>query len=68
MMWGPSVYNSRSHLVFLQVKVISARYIAHIVYPVLLPFIRQEGDVVFQQETARPHTAAATQCALRGVQ
>ena len=31
----------------------------------LLPFLRQEGDVLFQQDNARSHTAAATQ---RGVQ
>ena len=31
-------------------------------------FLRQEGDVLFQQDNARPHMAAATQLALRGVQ
>ena len=44
-------YNSRSHLVFLQGKVNRARYIAQVVNPVLLPFLRQEGNVLFQQET-----------------
>ena len=34
----------------------------------LLPFLRQEGDVLFQQDNTCPHTAAATQCALHGVQ
>ena len=53
---------------FLQGKVNTARYIAHVVKPVLLPFLRQEDDVLFQQDNARPHTAAATQRALRGVQ
>ena len=34
----------------------------------LLPFHRQQGDVLFQHDNARPRTAAATQRALRGVQ
>ena len=59
--------NSQSHLLFLQVKVNNARYTAH-VNTVLLPFRRQEGDVIFQQDNACPHTAAAMQRALRGVQ
>ena len=52
----------------MQDKVNSALYIAVVVKPVLLPFIRQEGDVLFQQDNTRPHTAAATQRALRSVQ
>ena len=66
---GAINYNSRSLLVFLRgTKQNSARYIAHVVNPVLLSFLRQEGDVLFQQDNVRPHTAAATQRALRGVQ
>ena len=34
----------------------------------LLSFLRQEGDVLFQQDNARQHTVAATQRAFRGVQ
>ena len=66
--WGGISYNSRSDLLSLHDKVISARYIAQIVNPVLLPLIRQEGDSLFQQDNARPHTAAATKHALRGAQ
>ena len=65
---GGISYNSRSDLVFLQSKVNSARYFAQVVHPVLLPFIRQERDVLSQQDNARPHTDAATQRALRGAQ
>ena len=61
-------YNSRSHLVYLQGKVNSARYISQVVNPALLPFLRQEGDMLFQKDNAHPHMAAATQPALRGVQ
>ena len=47
-------------LVFLQDKVNNSRYIAQVVNLVLLPFLRQEGDVLFQQDNARQHKAAAT--------
>ena len=53
---------------FLQGKVNSARYSAQTVNLVLLPFLQRECDVLFQQDNARPYTAAATQHALRGVQ
>ena len=38
-------YNSRSHLVFLQDKINSAHYIAQVVNPRLLPFLRRECGV-----------------------
>ena len=44
-------YNSQSQLVFLQVKVNSACYIGQVVNPVLLPVLRQEGDVLFRRTT-----------------
>ena len=68
MMWGAISHNSWSHLVFLQGKVNSARYSAQDVNPLLLPFLGQEGDVLFQQDNVHPYTAAATQRALHGVQ
>ena len=67
MFWAIS-YNSQSHLVFLEGKVNSARCIADVVKLVPLSFLRQKGDVLFHQNNARPHTAAAMQRALRGVQ
>ena len=53
---------------FLQGKVNSARYTAQVVNPVLLSFHRQEDDLLFHRDNTHPHTAAATQRALRGVQ
>ena len=49
MVWGAISYNSRSHLVFLQGKVNSACYIAQVVNPMLLPLLRQEGDVLISR-------------------
>ena len=54
-------------LVFLQGKLYSAHYIAQVVNPMLLPFLRQEGDLHFQQDNAHPHMATSMQYALRGV-
>ena len=41
-------------------KVNSAWYIAQVVNSVLLPFLRQEGDVLIQHGNVRPHMAPAT--------
>ena len=65
---GAINYNSRSHLVFLQSKVNIACYIAQVVNFMLLPFLQQQDDILFQQDNTHPHMAAATQCALCGVQ
>ena len=62
---GAINYIPWSDLVFLQGKVNSAPYITQAVNPVLLPFLRQESDVHFQQDNVRPHTAAAAQRRLR---
>ena len=52
----------------LQGKVNSAHYIAQVINPALLAFLRQEGEVPFQQENPHSHTAAATQLVLCDVQ
>ena len=46
---------------------VSALYIAQVINPVIFSFLRQEGDVLFQLDNARTHTAIATQHVLRGV-
>ena len=68
MVWGAISYSLRSHLVFLQGKVNSARYIAQVDNIMLPPFLRQEGDVLFQQVNACSHMAAVMQRAFHGVQ
>ena len=54
--------------VFLQGKENSSHCIAQVVNPMLLPFLRQEGDVLFQQDNACLYMAAGMQGALHGVQ
>ena len=53
---------------FVEGTLPSVQYVQNVVKPVLLTFLQQEGDVLFQQDNARPHTALATQCALQDVQ
>ena len=52
--YGAKSYNPRSHLVFLQGKVNNARYSAQVIIPELLPFLRQEDDMLFSW-TMRVH-------------
>ena len=65
---GDISYISRSHLVFLQGKVNGALYIAGVVKLMILPFLRQKCDVCLHQDNVHPHTAAAMQRDLHGVQ
>ena len=57
------------HQLQLPVKYgVPAGYRKRVPATLLLPFIRQGGDVLFLQDNTCPHMAAAMQCALRGVQ
>ena len=56
MVWRSISCNLQSHMVFLQGKINSAWYFAEFVNPVLLPFLRQEGNVLFEEGNAHPHT------------
>ena len=53
---------------FLEDKVNGDGYIAQVVELVLLQFLPQESDVLSRQDNARPHTAAVTERALRGLE
>jgi hypothetical protein len=66
MVWSAISYDARSPLVFVEGTLTSAGYVQHVVRPVLLPFLQRVG-ALFQQDNARPHTARATQLALRDV-
>lgn len=46
-------YNSHSPLVLMNGTLTSTMYV---IQPVLLPLLQQEGDVLFQQDNASPHT------------
>ena len=46
----------------------SASTLHRLLIPMLLPFLRQEDDVFFQQANAPPHAASMTQHVLWGIQ
>ena len=45
--------------------LISARYITQVVNPELLQLLGHEGNVLFQQDNTRPHTAAVAEQGVR---
>ena len=56
---GPSVTICNHTWCFCRVN--SGHYIAQVVNPVLLPFLQQEGHVLYHQDNAHPHMAAVMQ-------
>ena len=62
---GASAENWRS---VVRVPAMTQIFLSKIIISLLLPFLQQKGDVLFQQYNARPHMAAAMRRVLRGVQ
>ena len=64
MVWGGIMANSRTKLTVLDGNLNAQRYCDDVLTPVALPFIaerrRQQQDVIFQQDNARPHSARMT--------
>ena len=68
MVWGAINAGFRSNLIILDGTLTARRYIDGILYPVLLPLLRrqrQNQNLIFQQDNARPHSARVTQDFLR---
>lgn len=60
MVWGAIRYGGRSPLTFIQGNLNARRYIDNILEPVLVPFLQDLPEAVFQHDNARPHTAHVT--------
>jgi hypothetical protein len=67
MVWGAISYDSRSDLVVVQGTMNARQYVDRVVQPVVIPFMSTIQNGVFQQDNARPHTAAISRQALQGV-
>ena len=67
MVWGAMSYDSRSSLVVIPGTLTANVYIRLVIVPVVLPFMNSIPGGRFQQDNARPHTAAVTQRALHNV-
>ncbi|GFX55797.1 transposable element Tc1 transposase [Trichonephila clavipes] len=55
--WVPFFFASRPLLVVIRGTLTQHQYVNDILRTVLLPFLLQYPDLIFQQENARPHTA-----------
>ncbi|UYV69847.1 hypothetical protein LAZ67_7000963, partial [Cordylochernes scorpioides] len=67
MVWGGISYGSRTPLVFIQGTMTTQLYIADVLQPVVLPFLEQADNAIFQQYNARPHTANISRAFLKNV-
>lgn len=64
LVWGAISYEGRSSLLRVQGTLTSARYIAEILQPEVVPLIHRLRGATFQQDNARPHTAATVRAFL----
>ena len=60
MVWWAICHGSRSPLVIIPGTLNAIRYINNVTEPVLLPFLQELENSIFQQDNARPHTARVT--------
>ena len=67
MVWGAISYDARSPLVFIEGILTAQRYIHEVLQPVALPFVNARPSALFQQDNARPHTAAVSRACLEAI-
>lgn len=60
MVWGAICHGSRSPLVIIPGTLDANRFINHVLRPVLIPYLQELVNPIFQQDNARPHTARVT--------
>ncbi|GFX82882.1 transposable element Tcb2 transposase [Trichonephila clavipes] len=65
MVWGATVYNTRSPLVLIRGTMTAQRY--DILQPHVLTLMQRLPGAIFQQDNARPHTAKVSRNCLRTV-
>ena len=68
MVWGAISYDSRSPLVRIRGTLTSRRYVDEVLQPVVLPYLQQLQDSIFQQDNATSHTALVSRHALQNIQ
>jgi hypothetical protein len=57
MVWGAICYGSRSPLIFIQGSMNARRYVQEVLQPVLVPYVQDIPNGLYQQDNARPHIA-----------
>ncbi|GFW24152.1 transposable element Tcb1 transposase [Trichonephila clavipes] len=61
MVWGGTLYYSRTPLVRIAGTLNSQRYISEVLEPGVLPYLQGLATAIFQQDNARPHVARIVQ-------
>ena len=65
MVWGGVDNSGKTDIVFFDTTrecgLNAQRYVANILWPVVLPYVRARSGMIFQQDNARPYTARHTQ-------
>ena len=59
--WFGMVWPTADRPIFIGGTLTAHSYINHVLRPVLLPFLRHQPRLLFQQDNARPHTARVVQ-------
>ncbi|GFU54984.1 transposable element Tcb2 transposase [Trichonephila clavipes] len=67
MVCGAIAYNTRSPLVLIHGLMAAQWYVHDILQPHVLPLMQRFPGAIFQQDSARPHTARVSQDYLRTV-
>jgi hypothetical protein len=57
MIWGAICYGSKSPLIFIQGSMNARRYVQEVLQPVLVPYVQDIPNGLYQQDNARPHIA-----------
>ncbi|RZC32058.1 DDE 3 domain containing protein [Asbolus verrucosus] len=57
MVWAAICYGSRSPLVFIQATMTAQQYIQEVLELVVVPYLQDIPNALYQQDNARPHVA-----------
>ena len=60
MVWAGINNNRKTNLVIINGNLSAQRYRDGILAPVVIPYVKANPNVIFQQDNARPHTARLT--------
>ena len=64
MVWGAISYDARSPLVFITGTLTAQCYVNEVLQSVALPVLNAHSGALFQQDNARPQTAAVSRACL----
>ena len=57
MVWAGISHSGKTNLIIVNGNLTALRYLNDIVRPHVIPYINGNGNLLFQQDNARPHVA-----------